>query len=308
MLSRIANNLFWMARYLERAEHMMRFVNVNYFSSLDAPVSISKSFVLDSILRMNGGESFKGDESEILHYVTFDKENPSSIVNAITFARENARAARDMISTEMWESTNKYYHFVTNYDQEAYKKTHLFDFAQQVNSWNMIVKGRIDSTLIHNNVWDIIKIGLFTERAIQILRALITKVQDINQLDEKVGSIGVRSHQLATLLRGLESFDMSRKQYRKAPTVENSLEFLLLNPDFPRSLLFCLSRLSNHLDRISPDKKPKNDTVLYQAKKNFNNLSYTSVEDMQSDLEGQLRSYLGMMYDFAGQIEEEYLT
>jgi uncharacterized alpha-E superfamily protein len=308
MLSRIANNLFWMARYLERAEHMMRFINVNYFSSLDAPVSISKSFVLESILRMNGGESFEGDESEILQYVTFDKENPSSIINAISFARENARAARDMISTEMWESTNKYYHFATSYDQKAYNATHLFDFAQQIASWNMIVKGRIDSTLIHNNVWDIIKIGLFTERSIQILRALITKVHDINQLDAKVGSIGVRSHQLATLLRGLESFDMSRKQYRKAPTLENSVEFLVLNPDFPRSLLFCLSRISNHLDRLSPEKKPKNNSVLYQAKKNFNNLTYTSIENLSGDLEGQLKNHLNLMYQFAKQIEEEYLT
>jgi uncharacterized alpha-E superfamily protein len=101
---------------------------------------------------------------------------------------------------------------------------------------------------------------------------------------------------------------MSRKQYRKAPTLENSVEFLLLNPDFPRSLSFCLSRLSNHIDRVSPDKRPKINTVLYQAKKNFNNLSYTSVNDLSNDLEGQLKDYLNMMYEFAGQIEEEYLT
>jgi len=307
MLSRIANNLFWMARYLERAEHMARFINVNYFSSLDAPVTISKPFILASIQRMNGQLVDNQTEEEILYQITFDRKNPNSIISSVTFARENARSSRDIISTELWEAINKYYHFVISYNIDAFKKTHLFDFLQQVNSMNMVIKGRIDSTLIHNNVWDIIKVGLHVERAVQVIRALQTKFEDIKELDRNDRSIAVNSHQLATLLRGLESFDMSRKHYKKAPTIENSVEFLFLNPDFPRSYLFCLQRINLHLNRISPAKFAARNSAEYLASKNLCKLQYTSIEEVLEDFEEKLNLYLGLTNDLARKIETQYL-
>lgn len=308
MLSRIANNLFWMTRYLERAENMVRFINVNYFSSLDAPVTIGKPFVLDSILRMNGDNHFKGTEHEILHRVTFDKSNPNAMINLVVNARENARSARDMISTELWESINRYYHFVINYDVEAYKKTHLFEFANQVNNHNMIIKGRVDSTLVHNNVWDIIKLGFHIERCIQILRALTIKLEDIRSLESFDKSNAANSHQLATLLRGLESFDMSRKHYKRAPTLHNSLEFLLLNPDFPRSLLFCMIRIGQHLGRISQQKHPAKDSVEFLLNKNLCMLQYSTIEELSTDLESNLQKFIGAIYTIAMRVEQQYLS
>lgn len=308
MLSRIANNLFWMARYLERAEHMSRYINVNYFSSLDAPVTVNKEFVLKSILRMNGSAIDSKDEGEILFHVAFNKENPASVINYVINSRENARSARDVISTELWESINRYYHFVVNYDVEAFKTTHLFDFAQQVTNMNMVIKGRMDSTLIHNNVWDIIKLGFHVERCIQILMAILTKLQDIQYLESDDSSTAVRSHQLATLLRGLESFDMSRKYYKKAPTLQNSVEFLLLNPDFPRSFLFCLQRIDRHLSNISSSKHHVQDSVEYFASKQACMLQFTTIEDLQNKLEDSLLNYINISYDLAARIEKQYLT
>lgn len=296
-----------MARYVERAEHMARFINVNYFSSLDAPVTISKSFILAAIQRMNGQLVDKQSEEEILYQITFDRKNPNSIINSVTFARENARSSRDIISTELWEAINKYYHFVISYNVEAFKKTHLFDFLQHVNSMNMVIKGRIDSTLIHNNVWDIIKVGLHIERAIQVIRALQTKFEDIKELDSKDRSIAVNSHQLATLLRGLESFDMSRKHYKKAPTIENSVEFLFLNPDFPRSYLYCLQRIHLHLNRISTAKFASPDSAEYLTSKYLSKLQYTEVDEILEEFEVKLNHYLGLTFELAKKIESQYL-
>ena len=118
MLSRIANSLFWMGRYIERAEHLSRYLKVHYFSALDAPHSQSKTALLESILNMSGlNEAYtkkhkKIHEQELVSFMTLDTANPFSIISNINYGRENARGARDSITTELWESINIYYHSV----------------------------------------------------------------------------------------------------------------------------------------------------------------------------------------------------
>lgn len=308
MLSRIANNLFWMGRYLERAESMTRFTKVNYFSALDGPIAVSRELALAAILRMNG--SFEQDlsEEEILYHVTFDKDNSNSVISAVIAARENARSARDVISTELWESINKYYHFIMEYKVEAYKKTHLYDFSQRATDMAVVIKGKVDSTLMHDATWDVIKAGLFTERAIQIIRTISVKYEDIKKLEAEDPSIAVRSHQLATLLDTLESFDMSKKYCSRTPDLHSAIEFLVLNPGFPRSFLFCLEKVQFHITRLSPEKHPGTDTVEHFIDKNYNKMKYATVEDLESDLVSELNHMTNLMFEIAGKIESQYLS
>ena len=133
MLARVANNLFWMGRYIERSEHVARYLNVNYFSSLDAPNELSQSrqFVLRSLLFMASDPvtdpNIELDEGQVLFDIALNKEKPDSIINYLQYARENANSARDLISTELYESLNKFYHYTLNYSPEKFmiQKTFL---------------------------------------------------------------------------------------------------------------------------------------------------------------------------------------
>ena len=138
MLARVANNLFWMGRYIERSEHVARYLNVNYFSSLDAPNELSQSrqFVLRSMLFMASDAvtdpNVQLDEGQVLFDIALNKEKPDSIINYLQNARENANSARDLSSTELYESLNKFYHYTLNYSPEKFMKSGLYEFTVHV--------------------------------------------------------------------------------------------------------------------------------------------------------------------------------
>lgn len=308
MLSRIANNLFWMGRYLERAESMTRFTKVNYFAALDGPIAVSRELALAAILRMNGSQQTGLTEEETLREVTFAKDNGNSVISGVIAARENARSARDVISSELWESINKYYHFILEYKVEDYQKTHLYDFSQRATDMAVVIKGKVDSTLMHDATWDVIKAGLFIERAIQIIRTIQVKYEDIQKLEADDPSIAISSHQLATLLETLESFDMSKKYCSRTPDLHSAIEFLVLNSSFPRSYLYCLEKVRFHINRLSHDKHPASDSVEYFIDKNYNKVRFTTVQDLAPDLVSELNQMTAIMFEIAGKIESQYLS
>ena len=153
MLSRIANSLFWMGRYIERAEHMARYTRVQYFSALDAPIAQKKEMVLESILSMAGLDDIykkshdKLVDEEVLTFLTTDLNHPYSIISNISFARENARGARDTLSSELWESINKYYHAVNDFSMNSNIDEDIYDFSMLIMDNSSIVKGYIEKTL-----------------------------------------------------------------------------------------------------------------------------------------------------------------
>ncbi|MEL6123794.1 MAG: alpha-E domain-containing protein, partial [Bacteroidota bacterium] len=136
MLSRVANNLYWMGRYLERSEHLARYTKVQYFSLYDAPHLQSIDFVLSSIVNMTGIDydisETPIDEQDVIHEVGLARSN-YSIFSYVLAARENARSARNVLSDELWEVINQYYRFVQEYDPDYFKVRGLFEFTYEVN-------------------------------------------------------------------------------------------------------------------------------------------------------------------------------
>ena len=309
MLSRIANNLFWMGRYIERAEHSSRFTKVNYFAGLDAPSNISKDFMVKSLLKMNAISSNEAaDEEQALMKIGFDRENPNSIINCVISARENARSARDIISTELWETINRYYHFTIKYDVDSFTKTNLFDFTQRLNEQTSITKGRIDSTLIHNETWLIISLGLFTERCTQILRIIQTKLDDIKLLQKDSPSPALEAYQVEIMLRSLEAFDMSRKYYRKSPNLQNSLEFLLLNKKFPRSLSSCARKVRNHIENLAGTQSFGSNTAGFSAGRLAAKLNFLLINEVVEDLDNFILEIQNDISDISGKLISEYFS
>ena len=156
MLARLAESLYWVGRYIERAEHIARYLKVQYFSTMDSPVVLDDFFARSSLLKISGSNinlSDKINEPEVLLEVAFNIDNPSSLIDCIIKSRENAKSIRSTISNEVWENVNSFYYFIKDYDQEHYATVGLNDFVNKVLQYASMFKQLVDSTLLHDESW-----------------------------------------------------------------------------------------------------------------------------------------------------------
>lgn len=313
MLSRIANSLFWMGRYIERAEHMARYTKVQYISSLDAPLVQSKDFVLESILNMTGTyQSYFNThsqllEEEVLNYVTLDDTNSSSITSCIGYIRENARGARDSISTELWEVINKFYHNTNSYTPDKLQNVGIHYFSQSVESSIAVVNGYIDNTLMRNGVWFLLTLGMHIERAIQVAQILLTKIHDIEKIEPAKLGGSVENYQWTTLLKSAEAFDMHKRVYTKNPSRQNTLEFLLFNPTFPKSIAFNLASVKKNIEDIAFHEQQGKGSINFIAGKLASEFQYMTIEEIDSSATEFLNKTLDRLYELTELLESKYL-
>jgi uncharacterized alpha-E superfamily protein len=310
MLSRVADNLFWFGRYLIRSEHLARYLNVQYFSSIDVPYTQQRERSILSILEMVGMQTVtdKPLEEEVLFAVALDEKNPVSILSSVYFGRENSRSIRDSISNELWEAMNNYYLFIASYPVDVYKTRGLHDFTTNVISHCAIVRGKIENTLMHDIAWRFIHLGIHLERAVQVIRILLSKIKDINTLkDYKLGD-SLELQQWNILLDCLEAKDMCRKFYNSLPNRLNTLEFLLLNPEFPRSVSFNLTIVHELLKDISPKKEFSKKSLEYKVGKDINQFRYLEIEEVEVNINSFLEETLQKINLFSDLIVDEYFT
>ncbi|WP_149275576.1 alpha-E domain-containing protein [Pareuzebyella sediminis] len=314
MLARVANNLFWMGRYIERSEHIARYLNVNYFSSLDAPNELSQSrqFVLRSMLFMIGDpendSSVNLNEGEILYKIGLDPDYSFSILNNVKAARENANSARDLISTELYESINKFYHFVCNYNVETYKKSGLYDFTVNVTEMTAILRGKMRGTLLHDEIYAIIMMGLNIERAMQIIRIINAKYNDALEAQGSYGDTFGNSFEWTTLLKCAESYDMMRRFYKKTPTSISTLEFLILNPNCPRSVMNSLNQVYKHIKVLDPSKKYNKESTAFLVGKVRAEYEYKFIREIEQDIQTFIENILKSLSEISEKMEKEFFN
>ncbi len=312
MLSRVANNLFWMGRYIERAEHIARFTNVNYFSSLDAPNQLSQSrqFVLRSLRFMVGepvlDDSEELDEEQVLYDIALNPDKNYSVISSIKIARENANSSRDLISTELYESLNKFYHFVMKYPKEAFVKTNLYDFTINVTEMTAVLRGKIRGTLLHDKVYAIIMMGVNIERAIQINRIINTKYNDALLAQGGYGDPIANSYEWSTLLKCAESYDMMRRLYKKTPDSTTTLEFLLLNSRCPRSFMNCINQVYNHVRELDKKAEYEKHSTAFMVGKVRAEFEFMRVEEISEDVQACLNGILDKMFKISESMEKEF--
>ncbi|MDW5289112.1 alpha-E domain-containing protein [Formosa sp. PL04] len=311
MLARIANNLFWMGRYIERAEHTARFTNVNYFSSLDAPNKLSRDrqFVLRAIYEMVGEEDEDDEvlvEEEVLFNIALNSEKHYSILKCISYARENANSSRDLISNDFYESINKFYHSVMNYSKEHFVTRGLHDFTSHVMHQTTILKGKIRGTMLHDEVYALIKLGVNIERATQVTRILQIKYNDAEQVTLGKPKQLKKSFEWTTLLKCVDSFDINRRVYRRPPVQVTVLEFLMLNPCSPRTVLYCLNEIQTHITMLDPLIAHKKNTATFLIGKMRSEYKYKTVEDIQGDVKEFIAHTLDSLVEISEMLEDEY--
>lgn len=314
MLARVANNLFWMGRYIERSEHIARYLNVNYFSSLDAPNELSQSrqFMLRSVLFMAGEPELDEhkilDEEKILFDIGFNQEKGHSIISNVKAIRENANSARDLISTELYEAINRFYHFVLNYDSDFFLKKGLYDFTVNVTEQASVLRGKIRATLLHDEIYAIILLGINIERAIQIIRIINAKYNDAQMAKGSYGDQVANSFEWTTLLKCAESYDMMRRYYRIAPTSITALEFLILNGDCPRSVMNSLNQINTHIQVLDKSKHAAKGSTAFLVGKLRAKIEFMTVEDIEEDVKGFIEQVLNRLFAIGNKMQDEFFN
>jgi len=308
MLTRIANSLYWTGRYLERSEHLARYLRVQYFSMLDAPMSQSRKFTLNSILNMYGVEWPENQElveTEVLRKVGMAYDTPLSIRSTIRSVRENASSLRHVISTELWESINAFYLDANRQDPEFFITHGLHDFTTEVGSHCAIIRSRVDDTLLQDQTWVLLKLGIHLERVVQVLRILNSKLYDIDVMTNKGANRALRQYQGTVILKIVEGFDMHRKAYNQLLTPKTMVEFLIGHPYFSRSVTYNMNAVRILLERMD-NNSPDRNQVLFQAGKLHNYFHYLEYDDIDEDMGGHLDRALQRVYNLHGAIVDKY--
>ncbi len=299
---------------MERAEHIARYMKVQHASMLDAPIVQSKELVLESILNMAGmhagyvNKHQELQEDEVVSYVTLDEENPMSILSCIGYIRENARGARDVVSTELWEAINRFYHGMNGYTTSKLHNEGVFRFSQKVEENAYIIKGYIDNTLVRNEVWMLIMLGMHLERAIQISLILLTKVKDIGSIEASKMGGPVEFFQWATLLKCAEAFDMHKRHYPARPSRINTLEFLIFSPTFPKSLSYNLNLMQKLVQDIAFHEQKGKGSIDFMAGKVATKFQYQSIEEVEGQIDVFLEKTVSDLFGLAQLLENKYLS
>lgn len=254
MLSRVAESLYWMARYIERAEDISRLLEVNFNAFLDSsPVDAQHGW--ESIVKMNGDEGlfaeifYKADSQNVLQFMFWEPLNTNSVAYSVARARENARSVREQISTEMWEAINRLYFLTRNTDQGR-MLANPTEFLRLVRDRAQAFQGITSATMTHGEPYRFIQLGLYFERADKTARILDSKYVHLNRFP--AGSAEM-SLQLIALLRSCGAFEPYRRVSSGQLHVQAVVEYLLLNHEFPRAVHFCVDVCRGTLDRIGSD-------------------------------------------------------
>lgn len=256
MLSRTADNLFWIGRYMERAEMTARLLEVGARIALLPSAGHGYRNEWDSLLQASGtAEGFArkyGDpvQRNIESYLFFDRDNSSSVASCLERARENGRIVRTALTSQVWDALNTAFQELRSLERRPRSELELNRLTEWTMRHTAQVRGAIDATLLRNDGHDFLGIGYRLERADNTARLIDVKYYVLLPRAEYVGT-GLDSYQWSTLLRALSAHRAFYWAYGGEVTAAKIADFLILNRQCPRSLLTSITGVAYHLDRIA---------------------------------------------------------
>lgn len=252
MLSRTAEAIYWMSRYIERAENVARFIEVNGHLMLDLPLTPANQW--EALLYTTGDQErfqeFYDDmtRENVIEFLTFHNKNPNSIASCLFSARENARSIREIISSEMWEQINKFYLMVQNSNRQR-AIDFMHDYYTNIKQASHLFTGIAYTTMPRNEAWYFGHLGGLLERADKTSRILDVKYFLLLPSITDVGT-PFDNIQWSALLKSASALEAYRKKYGGI-TPENVVEFLILDHVFPRSIQYCLMEAQKTIGAIT---------------------------------------------------------
>lgn len=302
MLSRVADSLYWMSRYLERAEHTARLIDVNLNQMLEqTPEYANQGWErLLASLRMSAPTGEEGDAYGITQTLTFDATNKASIVASIAIARENARQVREQISSEMWEQLNRLYLHIkgTSMEEMWYAEPHAF--LASVKEGIHLFQGVTDATMSHSEGWHFIRVGRFLERASATATLLDVHFRSFFEEQPDVNTPTLDYPAWVSLLKSCAAFEAYCKVYTAAIQPRSIAEFLLLNAESPRSIRFAATMTQTALQTIGKATNTRNAGRAERLTGRLRAaLDYAQIDEIMSS---DMHSYLENIQRQCGQI------
>ena len=318
MLSRTADHLFWMARYTERAENTARMLDVNVQTALlpqsaDATERGWRAMLGISELE----EAFHAkypriSARDVIDFMTRDPANPSSIVSCLASARENARAVRGTLTTEVWETHNTTWLEVQNQLRNRSLRDDPSPFFEWVKYRSHLSRGVTIGTMLKDEAFYFIRLGTHLERADNTARILDVKFHGAKQ-DSPSGDLGEPTIQdtqrdfyyWAAILRSVSAFEIYRKVYRDVITPARVAELLMLRPDMPRSLLGCLEEVVANLRNVANDNSARTERF---AGRLHAQLKFANIDDiLEQGLHDYLERFLADINELGNRVSRDFL-
>jgi uncharacterized alpha-E superfamily protein len=264
MLARTVESVYWLSRYLERAENTARIIGVNTNLLLDLPGGIAPGWLpLVDISgsraefdRQYGGKAARGEERDVVHFLVADRANPGSICSSLHYARENARTLREILPTETWELLNEFIGDCTHNVEGAINKRTRFEFLKRIVITLQTIAGMLDGTMNRNDAYTFFALGRNLERSDMTSR--IVDVRSAQLLPAETPELRpFESVQWMSVLKSLSGYQMYRLRMRTRVRRTDVLQFLLRDDQFPRSCQFCLMQMEHSLGGL-----PRSEGVL----------------------------------------------
>ena len=315
MLSRTADHLYWMSRYTERAENTARMLDVNYQTAL-LPQSqavaqlgwqglLSISELLPSYQERHGEIQAR----EVMDFMVKDESNPSSILSCLRAARENARAVRGALTTEVWETHNTTWLEVKRMVKSGESERDPSQFFEWVKFRSHLSRGVTLGTMLMDEALYFMRLGTFLERADNTARLLDVKFHALES--DFYGTANEKDQEYdfyhwSAILRSVSGFEVYRKVYRDVIKPERVAELLILRADMPRSLHFSLNEVVNHLRLVSSDMSSE---TLRRAGRLHAELMYGRIDEiLATGLHAYLTQFLDRVNDLGAHISREFLV
>ena len=315
MLSRTADHLFWMSRYTERAENTARILDVNYQTSL-LPRSAKSAQAgwegLLSISELKPSFTAKYGSNviprDVMDFMVRDEQNASSIVSCLKNARENARAVRGTLTTEVWETENQTYLEVLRMLKSGDFERDPAQFFEWVKFRSHLSRGVTAGTMLQDEAFHFLRLGTFLERADNTARLVDVKFHAVQ--GEQIGADTTAPQEFdfyhwSSILRSVSGFEIYRKVYRDVIKPERVAELLILRADMPRSLLGCLNEVMTNLAMVTSDA---NSETQRRAGKLRSDLQYARIDEILTNgLHAFLTQFLDRVNELGAHLSREFL-
>jgi uncharacterized alpha-E superfamily protein len=285
MLSRIADSLFWLNRYMERADGLLRIMRAHYILSLDKGINSDLTWqpILKIFTSINDSEiaALENDTAATLHFLLTDTANLNSLKAILTRARENARGVQDHLTKEVWEQVNQMYHMVNSSNISS--KLSGYDALETLENFSknsLLFMGVTDVTMPRGLGWSFMNLGRYIERCTQTIEITDRQYKSINYNLENIIDI----IQWQYLLLSLSGFELHVKTYQSSNYNKNVLHQVILNEDFPRSVLYSLNHINRYLDDVTGENKSEQTEEIKRFYGRFyNEIKYIDFDKLRGE-------------------------
>ncbi len=303
MLSRIAENLYWLGRYIERAENTARLLDVNYYAVAEAPVEGIASGWWGRILRALEVENIEPTEETVVQWLAFDLNNASSIRSCVWRVRENARTTRFHLNLEIWEEVNRLYNQCYHNTEQVMAQESLHEYCVTVREASHQMMGIAEVTLPRDLGFYFMRLGRYLERSDNMLRVLQAYIVG----GEMTKELEIQNHFNRSLLRSVGALEAYRKIHHTTLELPRIGEFLLLNSDFPRSVRFSVGGLKRAAEAVRRHSDGVGREAVRKVGKLFATLEYLeNANQVFKKRDPDLEELLEALADIHAELSQAY--